>query len=35
MDFDYYEEYLTNISDKILLCQCEEKQIFIPLTFAE
>ena len=35
MDFDYYEEYLTNILNKMLLWQCKEKQIFIQLTFAD
>ena len=30
MDFDYYEEYLTSISDKILSCR-----LFVQLTFAD
>ena len=34
MDFYYCEEYLTSISNKILLWQSEEKQIFIQLTLA-
>ena len=33
MDFDYYKEYLTIISNKILLWKCWEKQIFINLTY--
>ena len=34
VDFDYYEEHLTSISNKILLWQLWEKQIFIQLTSA-
>lgn len=33
MEFDYYKEYLTIISNKILLWECWEKQIFINLTY--
>ena len=29
MDFDYCEEYSRSISNKVLLWQCQEKQIFI------
>ena len=35
MDFDYCEEYSRGILNKILLWQCQEKQIFIQLTFAD
>ena len=35
MDFDYCEEYSRSISNKILLWQCQEQQIFIQLTFAD
>ena len=35
MDFDYCEEYLRSISNKILLWQCSEKQILIQLTLIE
>ena len=35
MDFDYCEEYLRSISNKILLWQCYEKQILIQLSFAD
>ena len=34
VDFDYYEKHLTSISNKILLWQLWEKQIFIQLTSA-
>ena len=29
MDFYHFEEYLKSISNKILLRQCKEKQVFI------
>ena len=34
MDFEYCEEYLRSILNKILLWQCWEKQIHIQLPFA-
>ena len=34
IDFDHSEEYSKSILNKILLWQCQEKQIFIQLTFA-
>ena len=35
MDFDYCEEYLGSISNKILLWQVSENQILIQLSFAD
>ena len=35
IDFDYYGEYLTIISNKISLWKCQEKQMFIQVTFGD
>ena len=35
MDFEFCEEYLRSISNKILLWQCFEKQILIQFSFAD
>ena len=35
MDFDYCEGYLSSISNKILLWQCQQKHMLIHLWFAD
>ena len=35
IDFDYYGEYLTIISNKISLWKRQEKQMFIQVTFGD
>ena len=35
MDFDYCEEHLRTISNKILLWQCYQKQILFQLLFSD